>query len=250
MQVIVDDLLINYQRQGKGKLLVLLHGWGSSLVDLDPLFQGLAKNYEVIALDLPGLGASQSPSDNWDLNSYAKFLGGFTNKLELKNIYALVGHSNGGAIAIKGLADNTLSADKLVLISSAGIRDNAKTKRAGLKALTKVGKIASSPLPAATKKKLRSKLYTAIGSDYLVAEHLSETFKNIVSEDLQSQAKLISIPTLLIYGEKDNQTPVAYGQLYHQLIADSTLEEVGGAGHFVFQEKPELVVKLIKDFLC
>ena len=100
-----------------------------------------------------------------------------------------------------------------------------------------------------TRKKLRKKLYAKVGSDYLTADNLSSSFKKIVAEDLHSEASKILIPTLIIYGEEDDITPVAFGELYHQLIDGSTLEIVAGSSHFILRDKPKVVLKLIKDFL-
>lgn len=250
MHVIVDGLLVNYVRSGSGKTVILIHGWGSTLNDLSGLFKELTNDFDVISIDLPGFGASQSPKSTWGLAEYASFLNKFRKKLDVKRVYSLIGHSNGGAIAIKAVSSGDILADNLVLISSSGIRTSQQGRLGAVKLGTKIAKTASLPLPSKTRKKLRSKLYQSIGSDYLVAEHLSASFKKIVSEDLQVDAKNLSLPTLLIYGEEDKETPVRYGELYHQLIDGSTLEIVAGSGHFVQKDKPKLVVKLIRDFLC
>ncbi|MEI7674391.1 MAG: alpha/beta hydrolase [bacterium] len=165
------------------------------------------------------------------------------------NIDLIVGHSNGGSIAIKAISKELILPEKLVLIGSAGIRGNNKGKNSLLKVATKTGKVVSSPLPKNFKSKLRSKLYTTVGSDMLLSENLQETFKNIVAEDLRSEAVKIDIPTLLIYGEEDKSTPPKFGMIYHEAIAGSTLELVGSAGHFVQFDQPEVVGKLIKDFI-
>ncbi len=250
MQVIVDKLLINYQRKGKGKKIILIHGWAVNLSNLDVLYKNLSKDFDVISLDLPGFGASQTPAGVWGLEEFSSFLAKFVKKLEIKDIYAVIGHSNGGAMAIKAVASGSLPVDRLVVLSSAGIRGEEKAKQVAIKLMTKAGKVISAPLPASTKNKLKHKLYTAIKSDYLVASNMKESFKKIVNQDLRLDASKIKIPTLLIYGAEDDQTPVLYGRLYHELISDSTLEIIGTAGHFVQQDKPDIVVKLIKDFLC
>jgi pimeloyl-ACP methyl ester carboxylesterase len=249
MQVVVDNLLINYVRQGSGRQLLLLHGWATSLADFDEVIKELHKNYDVTALDLPGFGASQIPEGDWGLEEYAKFAASFCRKVGISDLYGLVGHSNGAAIAIKAVARDILSPQKLVLLDASGIRTAQKGRLGAVKLAAKTAKILSLPLPSSTRKKLRRKLYSKVGSDYLTAENLSSSFKKIVSEDLQSEALKILIPTLLIYGEEDNVTPVAFGELYHQLIDGSTLEIVAGSSHFILKDKPEVVVKLVKDFL-
>ena len=249
MQVIVDGLLVDYQKSGQGQLLVLIHGWNDSAKGLQTLSQQLSKKYQVITPDLPGFGASQAPGEVWGLDEYSSFIAHLIKKLNLGQPHALIGHSNGGAIALRGLASVVLSADKLVLLSSAGIRSKNRGRLMAIQLSTKAGKIILLPLPKSLKSKIRKRLYTKIGSDMLVAEHLSDSFKKIVAEDEQADAAGINQPTLIIYGEDDEQTPLSYGQIFHQLIEGSTLEVLPNAGHFVHQDRPADVVKLIEDFL-
>ena len=249
MQLIVDGLYINYQRQGKGKKVILLHGWADSSKGMQPIFNKLSKKFDVLAIDLPGFGASQRPKTDWGLNDYANFVAELVKKLKINDIYSIVGHSNGGAIAIKALANSYISTEKLILISSSGIRNKQKGKLNLLKAATKTAKVISLPLAASTKRKLRKRLYDKVHSDLLVAEDMSGSFKKIITEDIQSDATEINIPTLLIYGQEDNQTPVLYGEIYHQLIKNSTLEIIGGAGHFIQYDQPDKLILMIEKFL-
>lgn len=82
----------------------------------------------------------------------------------------------------------------------------------------------------------------------LVAEHLQETFKKIITDDVREDAAKVNIPALLIYGEADEEAPPWYGEVYHQLIPDSTLEVLPGAGHFVHRDRSAEVIKAVKEF--
>ncbi|MHB1865304.1 MAG: alpha/beta fold hydrolase [Candidatus Saccharimonadales bacterium] len=250
MQIVVDHLLIKYERKGKGKKILLVHGWGVDLRSLGGLFKELSKDFDVVAIDLPGFGGSQTPTGVWGLSEYSSFLASFISKLGINNLYAVLGHSNGGAIAIKAVAGGYLEVQKLVLIASAGIRGTQKGKYTAIKIATKAAKLMSTPLPHATKNKLKQKLYKTIKSDYLVADNMTDSFKKIVQQDLRKDAKTINVATLIIYGSDDDQTPTMFGRTFHELIEGSTLEIIGGAGHFVQQDKPQIVVKLVRDFLC
>jgi len=249
MQVIVDSLMTQYVRKGTGKTILILHGWGDTSQGLKALTDKLSKVYDVIALDLPGFGGTQAPPSVWGLTDYATFVQRFVAKVGLSEVYAYVGHSNGGAIAIRGLGQGILRADKLVLIASAGIRGEYNGRNKLLRVLTKAGKAATTPLPKSVKTKLRRKVYDAVGSDMLVAEHLQETFKKVVTDDVRQDAQQVKVPALLLYGEHDQATPVRYGEQYHQLIQASTFEVVGGAGHLVHIDKPKIVEKAIEEFL-
>ena len=249
MQVIVDSLLTSYEVHGKGKLVLLLHGWGDSAVGLKKLQADLSKKYKVIALDLPGFGATQPSDSAWGLDDYAYFVSHFLAKIDASDLRAIVGHSNGGAIAIRGMARGWLSADALVLLASSGIRGEYKGRIKVLRMITKAGKALTSPLPKAVKQKLRKKVYATAGSDMLVAEHLQETFKKVVTDDVRADAAHLTLPTLLMYGDKDDATPIAHAMLLHEAIRGSKLEVLPGAGHFVHVDEPEKVAQLIEGFL-
>ena len=249
MQIVVDGLLTTYDTSGKGKVVVLVHGWGDRAAGLASLQAVLAKQFHVIAPDLPGFGGTQAPKTAWGLDDYARFLAHFLEKLEVKNVYAFVAHSNGGAITVRGLAAGMLACERIVLLASAGIRDVYKGRRKALRLVTKFGKALAAPLPASAKKRLRRKVYDAIGSDMLVAEHLQETFKKVVTDDIQQDAARLNTKALLIYGESDTAAPVWYGEKFHELINGSTLEVLPGAGHFLHHDRPKQVADTIKEFL-
>ena len=248
MNVVVDDLLVRYEVKGVGKTVVLLHGWGDSLQGLAQLQTQLAKTYQVISLDLPGFGASQAPAEIWDLDNYTTFLAHFLQKIDCQ-AYAIIGHSNGGALAIKAIGSGALQPAKLILLAASGIRNHQSAKRQALQVIAKTGNAATFWLPSSTRTGLRRKLYGAVGSDLLVVEHLQETFKKTVRQDVRADAARITIPTLLVYADKDAAVPLADGKTYQRLIAGSRLEIISGASHFLHLDEPAKVSLLIAAFI-
>jgi len=248
MQVVVDSLLTQYERAGKGKVVLILHGWGDNSKGWQEFQELINKDYDVIVLDLPGFGGTDAPTQTWGLDEYAAFVSAFLKKIRVKS-EAIIAHSNGGAIAIRGLAQGKLQAKSLVLLDSAGIRTYHKGRNRVIRMLTKTGKLVTMPLPASFKNRLRRKVYKTVGSDMLVVESLQETFKRVVTDDIQSDAAALNLPVLIIYGEEDTATPLQYGQILHNLISGSTLEVVPGAGHFVHLDEPRVVANNIRGFL-
>ena len=249
MNVVVDGLLTHYARLGSGKLVIILPGWGDTSAGWLAFQKLLSARYDVVVLDLPGFGGTQAPEGAWGLAEYAAFVGNFLKKLDLKTPYAVIGHSNGGAIAQRGLHLRTFAADRLVLLASAGVRNQNQRRGVMLLLLAKSGKLGARLLPTSVQQKLRRQLYKSVGSDMLIAEHMRPTFQKIVADDTQQDATTITVPTLLIYGDKDTATPPDFGQTFHKLIASSTLQIVPGAGHFVHLEQSGVVLKKIEDFL-
>ena len=143
MNTNINGLNINYIDEGSGKLLVMLHGWGSN-IDLFSGVVGFAKSkYHVVAMDMPGFGKSDEPVDPMNVDDYVEFVLSFIKKLypEEKEIIFL-GHSMGGRIIIKlasGIHDGRIKTDftipKVILTDSAGVipvkteTQNKRTKR-------------------------------------------------------------------------------------------------------------------------
>jgi len=241
--------MVNYERIGSGRTLLLLHGWGDNSSTFRAISKELSKIYELISVDLPGFGGTQRSEVAWGLEEYARFVAEFLKKIEVSDVYAIIGHSNGGAIAVKGLANNIFHANKLILIASAGIRLQNGGRKLVWKLVTKAAKVAAALLPETTRQKLRGRLYKGIGSDYLVVPGMEATFRRVVGEDIQIDALLLDVPTLLIYGTEDSATLPQYGEILNRAIAGSRLQYVEGAGHFVHQERADEVISLMGAFL-
>ena len=120
MKVIVNNLAIEYEDEGSGPVLLFLHGWQDSLHTFDAISDDLKKNYRIIRLDLPGFGKSDLPKTVWSISDYVSFVNDFIKKINL-SVYALVGHSFGGRIILKGSGQRKIESEKNILISSAGI---------------------------------------------------------------------------------------------------------------------------------
>jgi len=78
---------------------------------------------------------------------------------------------------------------------------------------------------------------------------MEPTFKRIISEDIRTKAKRITVPTLLIYGTDDKETPPEDGRILNRAIAGSRLELIQGAGHFLHQGSANHVDRLVTEFL-
>jgi pimeloyl-ACP methyl ester carboxylesterase len=115
----------------------------------------------------------------------------------------------------------------------------AKTSR-------RLGNLASKILPGDG----FSRLAERQGSrDYRQAGPMRQTFIKVVNEDLRDHLPLIQCPTLIIWGELDQETPLADAHEMHRLIQDSRLAVIPKAGHFPFIEKPAAFNDALFPFL-
>lgn len=250
MQVIVDGMMTNYSKLGSGKkVIVLLHGWGDSGQTFADLVKSLGKKYSLLAPDLPGFGGTQEPSRPWGVDEYSRFVVNWLNKIGVRKAYAVIGHSNGGAIAIALTGNSLVEVKKLVLLSSSGIRDVNKLRRLVLGSGAKLAKMPLKLLPRTAQAKIKRRTYSAVGSDYGLLPEMDASYRKIIAEDMQATATHIKQPTLLVYGVGDSATPVKYGQLFDEAIPNSKLVIIEDAGHFVHHEQPGQVNKAVGEFL-
>ena len=249
MKLVVQNLAVEYEDFGKGPVMLFLHGWQDDLHTFDALFPLLSPPWRIIALDLPGFGKSEMPKRAWRLSDFVSFVSAFLQKLDISP-HVIIGHSFGGRVIIKGVAAKTFDPHKIILIAAAG-RAKTRTARSLLFAtVAKVGNIVTCIPPLYFwRNTLRKKLYMRAQSDYLAAGPLKETFLNIIREDLMAEVRNISVPTLLLWGSLDTQTPLSDGKTFARLIPGATLEVYKGAGHFVHRERTHEVAQSIKNFV-
>jgi pimeloyl-ACP methyl ester carboxylesterase len=249
MKAIVDGLAVEYADEGQGSAILLLHGWGNSMNSFDAVSKVLSAKYRVVRLDLPGFGGSEMPKSAWHVADYTAFVKDFLAKLSVEP-HALIGHSLGGRIILKGLGERTLSAQKAVLIASAGVAERNTLRNWSYKTIAKAGKAATAVPPfTLLRTKLKNTLYATAKSDYAQAGRMAPTFLNVVAENLAPLAPQIDIPVLLVWGSNDATTPLSEGERLHSLIPHSKLQVVEGAGHFVHEEKPDEVARMIEEFV-
>jgi len=229
------------------RTLIILHGWQSSKEKWEDVKLELQKQgFNVLIPDLPGFKKEAELSLPFDLDDYVDWLSNYLK--DLKEPFFLLGHSFGGRIAIKFTAMNKDKVLRLILVSSAGLREKS-FKREVLEKIAKVGKKFSSIPGFDFLRKAFYKVFVR-SSDYLrVQGPMKETFKNIIKEDLTSFLPLISVPTLLIWGSKDRMTPLSSAYKMKGRIKNAELQILKGIGHTPYLESPHLLAKKIIEFL-
>jgi pimeloyl-ACP methyl ester carboxylesterase len=135
---------------------------------------------------------------------------------------------------------------QLVLVDSAGFVTPAIKKNL----MGVVAKIIKPIFKPRFMQGLRKKIYKGLGAeDYLTFPELKATFLKVVNEDLSKDMKGIKIPTLIITGEDDKDTPIAFGKRMNFLIPNSQLLILKNAGHYSFLDQPEEFVKILAKFI-
>lgn len=222
------------KKRGK-RVLLLLHGWGGCINSFRPL-EKLKEEFSVLEIDFPPFGKSEEGQD-WNVFSYANMLISLCEHLKIEKCHIL-GHSFGGRIAILIGAIKKGMVEKIVLVGCAGMKPRRK--------LSYYLKVANYKLQKAFKKDL-SKFGS---SDYRsLSPNMKKTFSRIVNTHLEEYAKMLSQEVLIVFGDKDKETPLYMGKRLNGLIKNSRLVVMKDCSHFCYAEKPYEFCKLALDFL-
>ena len=239
MKLNIDNININYIQYGKGKDILLLHGWGQNIEMMKPLGDNFSDKFRITILDLPGFGQSDEPPTAWNIEKYNLMLEKFCKELNIKKPIVM-GHSFGGRLAIRYCSRNAI--EKVVLFGSPCIRINEELPLhvKVLKTLKKVPGLNS----------FGEYMKNYIGSrDYKAASPIMrETLVEVVNEDLSGFAREIEEPTLLIWGDNDTEAPVTEAKELEKIMIDAALIILPGT-HYAYLENLPRVVSILKEFL-
>jgi pimeloyl-ACP methyl ester carboxylesterase len=223
--------------------IIILHGWTKNL-DKWAVFIDALKKKGISAklLKIPSL--TEKLDKVWDLPDYVQWLKEIIDKETDKII--LMGHSNGGRIALSFANSYPEKIKKLILIDSAGIYHNEpllKIKRIVFRTIAKIGKKITSS------ENIKNLLYKlARESDYkTLDETTKKTMINLIKSDLKPILSLIKTPTLIIWGAEDKTTPMSDGILMNELIKNSKLKIVSEAKHSPMYTHTQAVAKIIYE---
>jgi pimeloyl-ACP methyl ester carboxylesterase len=230
-----------------GPTLVLVHGSGGDHTTWKPQLEGLASVATVVALDLPGHGAS--PGEGCDaIADYASVVRRFLADLG-RGAVILGGHSMGGAIALAVALDAPELLRGLVLVGTGArlrvlpelfeilARDYAEA----VDFMTDAGWSRSSPaeLKELGRKTVRATRPSVTRGDLTACDRF----------DVMDRLCEIRLPALVVVGEEDRLTPPKYAEFMVRGLPGARLARIPRAGHFVSLEQPEAVNQAIREFL-
>ncbi|MFD7710512.1 alpha/beta fold hydrolase [Streptomyces sp. NPDC059785] len=254
---------LSYARVGTGEPLLLLHGIGHHRQAWDPVVDILATERDVIAVDLPGFGASPALPDGLahDLPTVSGVLGALCEALDLDRPH-VAGNSLGGLLALelgRGRAVRSVTA-----LSPAGFWTDAE-RRYAFGVLTAMRQTARRlPLPlvqglsrsAAGRTVLTSSIYARPGRrspEAVVAETLALARAEGFAQTLRAGATvqftddLPGLPVTVAWGSRDRLLIPRQGVRAKRVIPRARLVRLPGCGHVPMNDDPALVARVLLD---
>ena len=230
--------------------ILVLHGWGwpissSQWITVKELLE--KAGYAVFLPDLPGFGKTPSPKEPWMIDDYVEWVKNFCEENNLSKIF-LLGHSFGGSAAAKFSIKYPERVRKLILVDSAGIRRKRLQKEIQKKIAHFLNHFSFLPFYGFVRKIAYRTLFRH--SDYLLTEGvMKETYLKVLGEDISDIFSDISVPALLIWGEKDGITPLAHAYFMKEKIPGAELHIIPNVRHNPHREAPGVLAEKIKEFI-
>lgn len=249
---------VTFLDKGKGRVVVLLHGFLGSHQIWQQTIDNLATSYRVIAIDLPGHGGTDCFGYVHPMELMAKCVKSVMDQLRLKK-YVIIGHSMGG---YAGLAFADLFPDRLrglCLFHSTAYADSEEKKRDRRRA----AKVVRANAPLYIREAVKN-LFAAKNLRYLKEEiaftqkiALKTPKRGIVAalEGMRDRPNrdvilgMVQYPVMMVIGEHDNVLPAAQLLEQSELIHHKYVVYLEHDGHMGFLESPRVVHKELRKFL-
>jgi pimeloyl-ACP methyl ester carboxylesterase len=261
-----------YRIAGSGPAVVLIHGMLNSSSHWQAVALDLARDHTVVAPDLIGHGDSAAPRGDYSLGAHAASIRDLLAAIGIDRA-SIVGHSLGGGVAMQFFYQFPQRVERLVLISSGGLgqevspllRSAALPGTSALLSLIIQPRVLNGLADAGRRLRERaidSGVYLQAIARALRPLESAEarhaflhTLRSVI--DVRGQRVsatdrlylLETMPTMIVWGERDNTIPLAHGRRAHEAIPDSFFRTLPRAAHFPHLEDPDGLARLLREFI-
>lgn len=259
----VDGVRIHYVEAGQGDPVVLVHGLNASTYSFRYIIPELAQRFRVVALDLKGFGHSERPTkSDYSLSTQADVVAGAMTQLGIERAM-VVGHSMGGAVAMRLALRHPRRVKRLVLVDSAS--DREFRRGLGVASFLRPVMYVATPFTVQSRRYRRLALRAQVHDPALVTPEFVEAhFRpsrmkghrralGALMVDRRRDEPLrpeeIGAPTLILWGEHDRFLPPEAGEELAGRIPNARLELVPSAGHLPLEEQPDYCNRALLAFL-
>lgn len=256
--VFKGNACIYEENRQAAQTVVLVHGInGSALRDWEKAIPALAEHYHVVAFDLPGFGNSSWKDGQLTPENYAKFIHVVTDKYVQRPFY-LVGHSLGGAIALRYTALYPEDVKSLVIADAAGILH----RFAYSKFLVRAKLTGEAGNPGEQGEEIEGfagsiiekfdhgigRIMKYFSSDDETNNATMNAAKSLIEDDFSKTIAAITTPTLIMWGDKDTIAPIRTGWLLFYRIHNAKFKILPDAGHMSILEQAGEFNRSVIDF--
>ncbi|MFC7430805.1 MULTISPECIES: alpha/beta fold hydrolase [unclassified Agrococcus] len=233
-----DDVVLAWHwRGGHERTIVLVHGIGMGQQYFGLLRAELAKDHDVVAIDLPGFGESPEPAQRATMPECADHVAAVLRDLGIERVIA-VGHSMGTQVVAELAVRHPEVVERLVLIGpTVDARHRSKRSQAARLLLDLVN---DPPVVVA----VGLRMYAQAGPRWFFTQ-----FDAMLDHRLEDVAPRIACPTLVVRGSGDLVSPRRWARHLTDRIPDATFREAEGKGHEAMITGAEPVARMLSEFV-
>jgi pimeloyl-ACP methyl ester carboxylesterase len=262
----VDGLKLAYLAGGEGEPVVFVHGWPTYSYLWRHQMSALADSFCVFALDLPGCGDSEKPSDvQYSLDFFSDVLNSFLNAMGVGQV-TLVSHDLGGPISLLWAVRHPERLARLVIMDTMPYPDLPWMIRLMLPAarLPGIGRVLVSRRGLGTalhigtvgKGVVNDALVAAYDRPYAEDPAARKALLRVLTEldpremiEIAQNLERIAAPTLILWADRDPSAPLSIARRLQADIRGATLKTIPECGHFLTEDQPDEVTRLLLAFL-
>lgn len=256
--LVTEQGIVHYETYGRGRPVILLHGWLGSWALWRETIEELGKYFRTYALDFFGFGDSLDRSADFSVSNYVDLVHQFMDRVGIVKA-PLVGHSMGGSVSLGVAAKYPEKIVKVVVIGSPidGASLNFFLKLSGYKYIADL--LFAVPII------LRSFVFgithlaandgpslhrmVAVDSEKTTADSFFQSIGTLRSTNLTPQLPEMQMPILGIYGRKDIIVHPMQGKMLLKHAPNAREAWFNNSGHFPMRDEPKLFHSTINDFL-
>ncbi len=248
----VNGLDVHYRDEGKGEVLLLIHGTFSSLHTYDLWTDILKKHFRVIRLDLPGFGITgPNLESNYSMDLFILFIKEFLAAIKV-NKFSVAGNSLGGWMSWELALDCPNRVKKMILLNSAGYINDRNYPLPFVIAQTPFLRNSFSFIPRAVVRRFLRQVFC---DQTCVTEDMVNRYYDLIHRDgnldafvkiansyfIQNTHNLSSlkIPVLVMWGSKDRWIDPKHAHYFHRDLPSSSLLMYENVGHVPMEEIPK-----------
>ena len=245
--------------------VVLLHGTGASLHTWEPWTAELRTARRVIRMDLPAFGLTGPfPDADYSTSHYVRFLTHLLDTLGVRR-FVVIGNSFGGGLAWRMTVAHPDRVAQLVLVDASGFASTPTAIPLGFR-LAQMRWLAPLLRHVLPRSIVERSVKSVFGDTMRIGPEVIERYSELVRREgnraalsqrmqqsapgeLAEQIATIRVPTLILWGRKDQLIPVENAEKLHQAIAGSTVVVFEQLGHVPHEEDPAQSFVPVRQFL-
>lgn len=252
--------IIHYETYGRGRPIILLHGWLGSWQLWRHTIEELGKEFKMYAIDFYGFGESDKDSTRFTVDNYVEMVNEFMTNLGIRKA-PVIGHSMGGTVALSTAIKYPQKVVKAVCVGSP-IRGNSLNTFLKLSGNPVIASllfqfaplrqlIVSAIAYVLSSPKYPRKVGNMIMDDFsqVTLHSFFESIGSLRNTDLRAQLPALTVPTMGMYGRWDMIVNPNQAKALKQASPDAKIDWYLDAGHFIMIDAPERFVASIREFL-